>query len=251
MLPVATVADDSMFIALPDPGFYHWTLEILPNVVLALQKWPDLRFLIAEGSPQYMIDSLTGLLGQTISTSRMVWCEGPRRVSRLVMPEMYLEGGFSHPQDIALLRSLSASNFSRTKAAARGDKIYVSRRHTQRRRLEGEDLLEQALAQQGFRMFYGEGLSFEEQVREFAGAELVVGPHGAGLSNLIWAQKPCTVLEIFRPDYVNDCFANLAIASGFDYHFVVSRDRSPHIDQTLIETILRRVQEISAKMAVR
>ena len=48
------------------------------------------------------------------------------------------------------------------------------------------------------------------QVRAFAEAECVVGPHGAGLTNLAFAPPGAAVVELFAGDYVNECFWALA-----------------------------------------
>jgi capsular polysaccharide biosynthesis protein len=48
-------------------------------------------------------------------------------------------------------------------------------------------------------------------------ASVIVGMHGAGLSNMIWARRPCRVVEIFPTNYYNDCFARLALTCGYDY----------------------------------
>ena len=61
-----------------------------------------------------------------------------------------------------------------------------------------------------------------EQVRWFAEAECVVGVHGAGLTNLAFAPPGVGVLELFAPDYVNECFWALATTvDGLRYRYLV------------------------------
>jgi capsular polysaccharide biosynthesis protein len=65
-------------------------------------------------------------------------------------------------------------------------------------------------------------LSPEEQVRTFAEAECVVGVHGAGLTNLAFAPAGAGVVELFAPDYVNECFWALATTvEGLRYRYLV------------------------------
>ena len=58
-------------------------------------------------------------------------------------------------------------------------------------------------------------MSYIEQVKLFAQAKIIVAPHGAGLTNLIFANNTI-ILELFGA-YVGREFANLARGMGFKY----------------------------------
>jgi capsular polysaccharide biosynthesis protein len=59
-------------------------------------------------------------------------------------------------------------------------------------------------------------------VRAFAEAEYIVGPHGAGLTNLAFAPPGAAVVELFAGDYVNECFWALACTvEGLRYRYLV------------------------------
>ena len=64
-------------------------------------------------------------------------------------------------------------------------------------------------------------------MRAFAEAEYIVGPHGAGLTNLAFAAPGAAVVELFARDYVNECFWALAsTVEGLRYRYLVG-DGSP------------------------
>jgi capsular polysaccharide biosynthesis protein len=46
-------------------------------------------------------------------------------------------------------------------------------------------------------------LDFEGQVRTFAGASVVLGVHGAGLTNVIWSGPDASVIELI-PELIED-----------------------------------------------
>ena len=48
-----------------------------------------------------------------------------------------------------------------------------------------------------------------EQIRMFAEAESIVGPHGAALTNLLFASPGASVIELFAPDYVEGSYWKL------------------------------------------
>jgi capsular polysaccharide biosynthesis protein len=56
---------------------------------------------------------------------------------------------------------------------------------------------------------------FADQVRRFASAEMILGPHGAGLTNLAFAPD-ATLVELFG-SYRNACFFALARGMGHGY----------------------------------
>ena len=59
-------------------------------------------------------------------------------------------------------------------------------------------------------------------MRAFAEAECIVGPHGAGLTNLAFAAPGAAVVELFARDYVNECFWALAsTVEGLRYRYLV------------------------------
>lgn len=77
-------------------------------------------------------------------------------------------------------------------------RVLISRRNSSRRRCLNEDQLFSALVPYGFERVCLEGLSALEQMRLFSESALLVGPHGAGFSNLIACSPNASVVE-FMP----------------------------------------------------
>lgn len=61
-----------------------------------------------------------------------------------------------------------------------------------------------------------EELSIDEQVSIFMNADIVIGQHGAGLCNIIWMNKPESLVIEFPP-YAVDTFKNMCKAKNFKY----------------------------------
>jgi capsular polysaccharide biosynthesis protein len=57
----------------------------------------------------------------------------------------------------------------------------------------------------------------------FAHAEIIVGPHGAGLANIVFARPRCRVVELHAEHWVNWCYRRLAGALDLDYDCVVGK----------------------------
>ena len=79
------------------------------------------------------------------------------------------------------------------------DLVFVSRRDSNLRVMHNEAELEQALKPLGFTTFVAGEAPVTEQIRVFSRARAIVGAHGAGLTNLIFAPPGAFVLEIATP----------------------------------------------------
>ena len=49
-------------------------------------------------------------------------------------------------------------------------------------------------------------LTLAEQILAFAGARVIMSPHGAGLANLVFCRADTRVVELFNHAYFNPCF---------------------------------------------
>lgn len=86
--------------------------------------------------------------------------------------------------------------------SGQGKRIYVSRAKAGWRKVLNEDELLAMLNRHGFRRYFLEDLSVQQQIQLFQQAEMIVGPHGAGLANVVFAPPGAKVIEIgtvYRP----------------------------------------------------
>jgi capsular polysaccharide biosynthesis protein len=101
---------------------------------------------------------------------------------------------------------------------ARGTRrLFVSRRDAAKRRVVNEDALTFALRGLGFEVVVPGALSFSEQVEAFSEAEIVVGPHGAGLANALFMPEGSAMLELHHPDFGKPYYRRLA--ATLDIHY--------------------------------
>ena len=70
----------------------------------------------------------------------------------------------------------------------------------------------------GFERILLAELSTADQIQAFSEAEVIVGPHGAGLSNLVFSTRETRVFEFFAPTYhFPRCYGGLAELCGHRY----------------------------------
>lgn len=99
-------------------------------------------------------------------------------------------------------------------------RILVSRSDSSRRRLIGEDELMRELKPLGFVRICPSDYAFADQVKLFSSARIIVGAHGAGMTNLVFAPPGTSVLEVFCPLYGAVGHYGGALAAGHRYAYL-------------------------------
>jgi capsular polysaccharide biosynthesis protein len=75
----------------------------------------------------------------------------------------------------------------------------VSRRKAATRRLINEiEFLADIKSTFEFQVIENESLTLKEQLISYSSAEFVIGPHGAGLTNIVFANNPRALLEFWH-----------------------------------------------------
>ncbi len=124
-------------------------------------------------------------------------------------------------------------------------RLYISRSDASTRRLVNEADLLPCLQAHGFQIVTLTGMPFPEQVALFARAEIILGPHGSGLTNVVFAPPQATLVELMPHDQVNHCFWLLANSSELSYTFlsgnVLNKERDFLIDINRLDRLLTRL----------
>jgi hypothetical protein len=240
LLPESDLQLQEPVVVCHPASYYHWLLEVLPNLLMTLSNFPAAKIVMPENCPGYIMEGLATALGREV-TERFITCSTPIRVETLLMPQYHHSPEFTCPEIIDLLRSSVKSKLvTETSAPRSGSRIYISRRRAGRRRLKGEEMLEERLQERGFTILHLENVSFDDQIRIFHDADTVVATHGAGLSNIVWSETPCKVVEIFPKNYILDCYAWLSFSLGLDYRYIIC-DTGHRIDEAAIDAVLQMV----------
>lgn len=104
-----------------------------------------------------------------------------------------------------------------------GLRLYVARgpKASNKRRLLNEAELFARLGEHRFVFFDPQEHDLETQIATFARAEIVVSPHGAGLTNLIWrAGRSCNVIELVNPSMHTLDMAHISAQLGYQHRIV-------------------------------
>jgi capsular polysaccharide biosynthesis protein len=97
--------------------------------------------------------------------------------------------------------------------------------------------------------------SFEEQIAMMRGCEIVVAPHGAGLTNILFSNPSMTVIELLMDKYTVSHFYKMSVLCSHKYYPVLGslkKERNWQKDQDfeknfLWEIDLTKLQQVLDK----
>ena len=99
-------------------------------------------------------------------------------------------------------------------------KIYITRKRGFKRRILNEIKLIQYLKSIDFKIYSLEDITFSEQKKYFETAKFILSAHGSGLTNIIFCNPKCNILEIYGPGCGERCFARISHKLGIPYKAV-------------------------------
>ncbi|CEO99059.1 hypothetical protein PBRA_007173 [Plasmodiophora brassicae] len=286
-LPHQKVVDVPGTVVSIDPSnklnYYHWTTEGLAGIALTLHYYPDARIMLPDN-----VFAREALDLFDIDPGRVVWydpkaptrespgaqryrIEALMRVDWRDVPGGHVVGPVDDPWRIhqpaaAGIRLARRHLLSKVRHEAGPKVIYVSRadagyirvvQDEERllralRAIVGPGCLHVFVAEPGKKpgVDAHESKTLLEQVALFASAELVIGPHGAGLSNIMFARDGCDLVYFPTNPMVDNCFAHLAAAVNARLHpvdAVTAYYFGPyHLDdakiQAVVDTVTRVIQ---------
>jgi len=207
----------------PFNTFYHMLVECIPRL-LALEQIPEVHEhtiqLLCTRPPS---KTEAFYLGQLAFDTEVVLLEPGRlfRVEHLVFTP------FKTPRFAGVVPARYANVLRERvcpdRLSRRSKRIFISRRKTGNRIILNRAALLQALRPYGFEEVILEDLSPNQQIQLFYDADMVVGSHGAGLSNLIFSPH-AKVIEIFPSKYIVPHYYYMAKSLGLSYDFILGSE---------------------------
>jgi hypothetical protein len=192
-------------------NYYHWLLYHLPKVLVLEEEGAERALLVpGPGKLRPVIEASLLALGLDPASLRTL-PEGPARAG----PVWVVESDRFDPDLLRALRSRIAG------PPGPADRlVYIGREQARRRRLANDAELLRALEAQGFASVHAEAIAFSEQVALASRTRILVGVHGAGLTNMLFMPEGAHVIEIANPRYPSPAFYALAAALGLRYWLV-------------------------------
>lgn len=185
-------------------NYYHVLTELLPRLEFFLPFKGKMKLLVSESQPSFLKEAFA-LLGIGEHDIQVI----KHGIEYSADAFVTIPWGMNFiPERFQFLKSKLGKKTSNPKK-----RLYISRKNETTRHILNEAEILPLLNSHGFERVETQNLSLDEQIQLFSKAEFVLGPHGAGLANSMWMEKPL-FLEIRPENYANECMSHLALVNG-------------------------------------
>lgn len=224
--PVENKYDSAVSLVGPwSKAYFHWFIDYLPRLVLAKEHINkadiDPVYIIPSEAPSWLLRSLELL---NVPSEKLVsWTGGRVEVENLILPSYWRHsvrmvpktGPIHSPNAVTTVSNQLLDGVQEGHATSSvGSKLFVSRSKARRHFID-ENTLGPILKSYGFDIVHPEDWTLDQQIATFAEADVIAGPHGAGLTNAIYASNPA-IIEILGP-HINTPYFVLYDGKNWDY----------------------------------
>ena len=234
-------------------NYYHWLFDVLPRLFLvqdSLGFSGEYKFLLPDTRLGFQLETMS-LLG--VSQERLI---SSIQCPHLIAGQLVAT---SHPKSVNapsdrqvskwICDRLRMSFMNKTVHKAKTDFsrfIYISRGdNTNQRVLLGEAELISQLSSRGVVPYILSSLTFEEQVGLFSNAEVVIGVHGAGFANLVFAPENTLAIELASQSYCPTMFEDIAFHRNHKYQRIIGDEASSSSVEASKQNIKLREGQVS------
>jgi len=195
---------------------FHWIVNVLPKLVLAVSAQVGFDAVAVRLPSTFHLETFQALGGLNFE---LVPLDSDRsvRANQLLVSNLPCSPGATLPSILKEIRRTfrSIDSFEDKR------RLYVSRQQASGRRLKRSDAVEEVLRDLGFEFVFSESMSHSKRREIFGSASVILGVHGAGLTNMIYAPDNCRVIEIMNPGYRNVAYWLLAESLDLEYTSLV------------------------------
>lgn len=218
------------------PNYYHWLIETVPKIRYAREfesaTGLEATYLVPSDRPSWVEETLELL---EVPDSNIEWITAPvYHAQPLLVP--------SFPRYSATdYQWLQRYILDQAGGKSEGANVYISRSNAISRRVVNEDEVMDVLSKYGFERYQLEHRSLEENAALFNEANIVVGAHGAGLTDIVFCTDT-SVVELFGAR-VKPPYRRIAAELGLEYRELhcepVSTDI--YVDTAELESVIKEL----------
>ena len=247
-LPPRKKIDTAILLALPAyENFYHWMIETLPrlNMLEHDEKYNNIPIILPKKrTPQFVLETLDLCgLGERIQYLD----NGSYSVKKLYIPTLFSPRNEPCREAIEWLNDNICNKSyipSNGIDSVEFQKIYISRDDADTRGCVNSEGVDGLLIEMGFQKINMTDYSIQDQAYLFSKAKVIIGLHGAALTNIAFTTPRCTFIEIFMDGWFTRAFFNLARLRKNKYGYLLCKKEGSGI-RIDIDELRKLIQKAS------
>lgn len=204
-------------------NYFHWLYDVLTRLLMLEALNLPRHSLIMNPHPHAgFVEETLHMFGipesSVIRTDMNVYLQA----DQLIVPSMMMNSHYPPWTTYALRKKLLPLQET---ASPVPERLYISRRNASYRRIINENEIIHCLEEYGFVCICPEEWSIARQIQLFASAKVIVGPHGAGLTNLAFCCAGTQVIEIFHMRHIVPTFWMISNHNQLDYYMFYGQEQ--------------------------
>ncbi|UJF32105.1 glycosyltransferase family 61 protein [Paenibacillus hexagrammi] len=226
-LPPLTYTDDIVALLSSKDShiYYHWMFDVLPRIYLMHKRGilADKYVINGKRLAPFQYETLQAL---GIRRSQIIESHDELHLQarKLIMP--HFTSGI-RPQWVCEFLRKKLMIQPKLAPIPGYKRIYISRANARKRKLLNEPEVIRLLQKYGFRSVSLETMPVSQQIQIFSGAEAVVAPHGAGLTNIVFSPPGIKVIEMLSPQLVHNCYPILSSHMKHQHYYLIGEGERP------------------------
>lgn len=198
---VIILDNDNIYLVIHHPwyNYFHWLTESIFRLWMVRKKL-DMFILVLPDYYQRAEFIMESLRPFNIKNVFFIPTGKSLLVRKACIPQIKPICDSYNPYHVKCVRNFYKKYIKQNGIIAnrKVERLYVSRRLAGRRQIINEGDILEILNKYHFTIFYPENHSFLEQVAFFSQVKYLVGTHGSGLTNMLFMEKNCYLLELHK-----------------------------------------------------
>lgn len=218
--------NDKTYLLIHHPwyNYYHWICESIFRAWLVRNKKDNMILLL----PEYYKQS-DFIMGSLVPFDfKNIFFIPPGKslmVKTLCLPQIKSRVDSYHYKMMKEVKAFYLEHSLKvfTTPLNMGERIYISRKKANRKKVVNEEEIEKVLLRYNFTILNNEDFTFLEQVSIYSNAKYLVSIHGSGLTNMLFMKEGASIFEFHKrctngKDWHSKAFWYMAEALGYNYY---------------------------------
>ena len=209
-----------------DNNYYHWIMECLNRLATLQPKdYENYKIILDSEAQDYAIESLIILLNVKpknihLKTNKRI------KVGNVLIPSFphtrNQSTAMTNVYTPSIIKRINSISKEKTTLVSEKRNFIIARKQSIQRSIINLEIIPQKFQHLKFEIIYLEDLKFMAQMQLFRNAGLIIATHGAGLTNLIFAQNPI-IIEFFPSNrLIRDAFYFYQISNALNFtHYLI------------------------------
>lgn len=197
-------------------NYFHWMMEILPRMKMLEDEMEHIDYLIIPNDLKKFHKETLNHMG--INSEKILEIKDG---DHFLCEDLYVPSlPVRNAQIPTWVCDYLREKFSPTTIVEPFRLVYLSREDAFYRNIVNEDEIIIYLRNRGFEIIQMSNLSLEEEIKICSEAKIIVSPHGAALTSIVFTQR-CKILELMPPFRIKPVYWKIASQVGAEYYYIV------------------------------